>query len=94
MWFKIGALLALPVVKLQEIKRLHGKDLHSCCIMMLMEWSLGESSTWEHLLSVIDRVAHKTQNSRSKTAEVNNEEVTLDDFRKRGNYSCYQSISI
>ena len=84
MWFKIGVLLALPALKLQEIKKLHGKDSHSCCIMMLMEWSLGQSATWEHLLSVIDRVVHKPQN----TVELNNNNnTTLDYFRKRGCYS-------
>ena len=84
MWFKIGVLLGLPAIKLEKIKRCHGNDLHSCCVMMLTEWSLGKPATWEHLLSVIDRVPHKTQNLAKNTVEVNKDEVTLDDFRKKG----------
>ena len=90
MWFKIGSLLGLPVLKLKEIRECHGKDSHSCCIMMLMEWSLGESTTWERLLSVIDRVAHKTQS----TVEFNNDDSTLDDFRKKGIHISKSNIAI
>ena len=74
MWLKIGALLALPTPKLQDIRKIHGKDSHSCCVMMLMEWSLGQSATWKCLLSAIDRVVHKTQS----TVESNNNDSTLD----------------
>ena len=62
-WFEIGVLLGLPVAKLQNIEELHGKDLNSSCMMMLIEWSLAKSATWGNLLSVIDRVPFKSANT-------------------------------
>ena len=50
---------------------------------MLIEWSLGKSATWEHLLSVVDRVTCKMQSTC--TVKPNNEtNTTLNDFRIRG----------
>ena len=84
-WFEVGVLLELPVAKLQNIKEVHGNDLNSSCMMMLIEWSLKKSATWENLLSVIDRiidqVPFKSGNTLESSSIVN---VTLDHFRKDG----------
>ena len=80
-WFEIGVLLGLPVEKLQNIEEVHGKDLNSSCTMMLIEWSLGKSATWGNLLSVIDRVPSKSENTVEANDKVN---LTLDHFRTEG----------
>lgn len=86
MWLEIGVLLALPAGTLQEIKQLHSEDLSSCCVMMLIKWSLGKTATWGHLLSVVDQVTCKSQNTMEPNSEVI---LTLDDFRKRGSYKLH-----
>lgn len=85
-WFDVGVLLALPRTQLQHIKKVHGEDSNSCSIMMLVEWSIGECATWGKLLSVIDRMALKPQNTVKPfpNTEVN---LTLDHFRTKGTYS-------
>ena len=84
-WFEIGVLLELPVENLQNIKEVHGKDLNSSCMMMLIEWSLKKSATWENLLSVIDRVIDREPFKSRTTLESNSiDSVTLDHFRKEG----------
>jgi len=83
MWFEIGILLALSIMKLQQIKKDHGEDLDSSCMMMLVEWSLTKSATWKKLLSVIDQVIPKIKSTVKPNIEP---EVilTLDYFRTKG----------
>ena len=81
LWFEIGVLLGLPVAKLQNIEELHGKDLNSSCMMMLIEWSLAKYATWGNLLSVIDRVPFECENTVESNDKV---DLTLGHFRTEG----------